>query len=77
MKIRILSSKDEIETIGNEEIVHFAFRPSNVDILSLIKSCPKLKAIHVPNSYKKTNNFIYLANIFYLSGKGKVNEFSI
>jgi len=54
LKIRIVSSKDEIETLGNEEIVHFAFRPSNKDIFILVKTCPKLKAIHVPNSYKKT-----------------------
>jgi len=49
-----VSSKDEIETIGNEEIVHFAFRPSNKDIFILIKTCPKLKALHVPTSYLKT-----------------------
>lgn len=54
MKIRIVSSKDEIEILENEEIVHFAFRPSNKDILILVKTCPKLKAIHIPNSYKKT-----------------------
>jgi hypothetical protein len=54
MKIRIVSSKDEIETLENEEIVHFAFRPSNKDIFMLVKTCPMLKAIHIPNSYKKT-----------------------
>ena len=54
MKIRIVSSKDEIETIGNEEIVHFAFRPSNKDIFMLVKTCPKLKALHIPTSYLKT-----------------------
>ena len=54
MKIRIVSSKDEISTIENEEIVHFAFRPSNKDIFTLIKTCPKLKALYIPNSYNKT-----------------------
>ncbi len=54
MKIRIVSSKQEIETIENEEIVHFTFRPSNKDIFMLVKSCPKLKAIHIPISYMKT-----------------------
>ena len=54
MKIRIVSSKDEIETLGNEEIVHFAFRPSNNDIFSLIKTCPKVKGLHVPTSYMTT-----------------------
>jgi len=54
LKIRIVSSKDEISTLGNEEIVHLAFRPSNTDIFTLVKTCPKLKALHVPSSYLKT-----------------------
>jgi hypothetical protein len=54
MKIRIVSSKDEIETLENEEIVHFAFRPSNKDIFTLVQTCPKVKALHIPNSYNKT-----------------------
>jgi hypothetical protein len=54
MKIRIVSSKEEISTLDNEEIIHFAFRPSNKDIFTLVQTCPKLKAIHVPNSYNKT-----------------------
>ena len=54
MKIRIVSSKDEIGTLENEDVIHFAFRPSNKDIFMLVKACPKLKAIHIPNSYKKT-----------------------
>jgi hypothetical protein len=54
MKIRIVSSKEEIETLENEELVHFAFRPSNKDILMIVKTCPKLKAIHIPISYKRT-----------------------
>jgi hypothetical protein len=54
MKIRIVSSKDEINTLENEEMVHFAFRPSNKDIFMLIKMCPELKAIHIPISYKNT-----------------------
>ena len=54
MKIRVVSSKDEIDILENEEIVHFTFRPSNKDIFTLIKTCPKLKALHIPNSFKKT-----------------------
>lgn len=55
MKIRVVSSKDEIETLGqDEEIVHLAFRPSNKDIFSLVQRCLGLKAIHIPSSYKKT-----------------------
>ena len=55
MKIRVVSSKDEIETLGNdEEIVHLAFRPSNKDIFSLVMKCPNVKALHIPSSYKRT-----------------------
>ena len=55
MKIRVVSSKDEIDTLGNgEEIVHLAFRPSNKDIFSLVIKCPNVKALHIPSSYKRT-----------------------
>jgi len=54
MKIRVVSSKEEIPTIENEEIAHMAFRPSNKDIFTLVKTCPKLKAIQIPTSYTKT-----------------------
>ena len=73
MKIRIVSSKDEIETLGNEEIVHFAFRPSNMDIFTLVKTCPKVKALHVPTSYmttisKSTLMFLEMQGIKLLEG---------
>ena len=55
MKIRILSSKEEIESLGpKEEIIHLAFRPSNVDIFSLVTKCPEVRALHIPSSYYKT-----------------------
>jgi hypothetical protein len=54
LKIRVISSKDKIATLENEEMVHIAFRPSDTDILTLIKTCPKLKGIHIPISYKNT-----------------------
>ena len=54
MKIRVVSWKEEIPTIGNEEIVHLTFRPSNKDIFTLVQTCPKLKAIQIPTSYTKT-----------------------
>jgi len=67
MKIRIVSSKDEISTIENEEMVHFAFRPSNMDIFMLVKKCPKVKALHIPNSYNKT---ISKSTLMFLEMKG-------
>jgi hypothetical protein len=55
MKIRVVSSKDEINTLSEEEeIVHLAFRPSNTDIFSLVMKCPNVSALHIPSSYKKT-----------------------
>lgn len=55
MKIKIVSSKEEIAKLNtNEEIIHLAFRPSNTDIFSLIIKCPQVKALHIPSSYKRT-----------------------
>jgi len=54
MKIIVVSSKDEINTIENEEMIHLAFRPSNKDIFILVQKCKNLKAIHIPTSYNKT-----------------------
>jgi hypothetical protein len=55
MKLIVVSSKNEIPDLNpNERIVHLAFRPSNVDFLTLMKRCPRLRAIQVPPSYHKT-----------------------
>lgn len=55
MKIRVVSSRDEINTLDPQEtIVHLAFRPSNQDIFSLVIRCPQVKSIHIPSSYMRT-----------------------
>ena len=55
MRIRVVSSKEEINSLGTgEKIIHLAFRPSNKDIFALVQACPNVKAIHVPSSYIKT-----------------------
>jgi hypothetical protein len=55
MKIRVVSSSEEISTLNpNERIVHLAFRPSNKDILRLVEACPKIEVIQLPKSYKST-----------------------
>ncbi len=55
MKIRVVSSKEEIFTLNpNERIVHLAFRPSNKDIFGLVETCPKIEAIQLPKSYMST-----------------------
>ena len=55
MKIRIISSREEINSIRpNEKAVHMAFRASNVDFLNLIQKAPRLQMVQVPPSYHKT-----------------------
>ncbi len=55
MKIRVVSSREEIFTLNsNESVVHMAFRPSNQDILALVETCPKIEVIQLPKSYRCT-----------------------
>jgi hypothetical protein len=55
MRLRVVSSKNEIANLNpNEKMVHLAFRASNVDFLSLMQKCPRLRMIQVPPSYRKT-----------------------
>lgn len=74
MKIRIVSSREEIKKINaNEEIIHLTFRPSNADIFDLIKMSPNIKAIQIPTSYRKTISksiqmFLDMQNIELLEG---------
>ncbi len=87
MKIRVVSTKEEIDTLKfDEEIVHLAFRPSNKDIFKLILKCPEVKAIHIPSSYKKTISssaqmYLSMQNIALLEGdvwghRKDINEYS-
>jgi hypothetical protein len=55
MKIRVVSSRDEIFTLNpNERVVHLAFRPSNKDVFGLVETCPKVEVIQLPQSYRRT-----------------------
>jgi hypothetical protein len=55
MKIRVVSSREEIFTLNsNERVVHLAFRPSNKDIFGLVETCPKIEVLQLPQSYKRT-----------------------
>jgi hypothetical protein len=55
MKIRVVSSRDDIMDLNpGEEILHITFRPSHEDIYDIIDACPKITAIQIPPSYKKT-----------------------
>jgi hypothetical protein len=55
MRLRVVSSRSEIEDLSRaEQIVHLAFRASNTDIFRLLQSCPRVRAIQVPPSYRRT-----------------------
>ncbi|AYK15643.1 MAG: DUF1699 family protein [Methanosarcina flavescens] len=55
MRIRVVSSREEIFTLNpNERVVHLAFRPSNKDIFALVETCPRLEVIQLPKSYMAT-----------------------
>ena len=55
MRIRVVSSREEIFTLNpNERVVHLAFRPSNKDIFGLVETCPKIEVIQLPKSYMAT-----------------------
>ncbi len=55
MRIRVISNKDEIDALSPQErMVHLTFRASNVDILKLIRICPRLRVIQLPTSYMRT-----------------------
>jgi hypothetical protein len=55
LKLRIVSSKKEIEDLKrNEQMVHLGFSASNGDIFRLLQNCPRIRAIQVPASYRKT-----------------------
>ncbi|MCZ7382925.1 MAG: DUF1699 family protein [Candidatus Methanoperedens sp.] len=87
MRIRVVSSKEEINSLGTgEKIIHLAFRPSNKDIFALVQTCPNVKAIHVPSSYIKTIStstrmFLDMQGIALLEGdvwghRKDINEYS-
>ncbi len=87
MRIRVVSSKEEISSLGKgEKIVHLAFRPSNKDIFALVQTCPNVRAIHVPGSYirtisNSTRMFLDMQGIALLEGdvwghRKDINEYS-
>jgi hypothetical protein len=74
MRIRVVSSREEIFTLNpNERIVHLAFRPSNIDVLGLIETCPKIEVLQLPKSYmasvsKSIKMFLEMQRIQLLEG---------
>lgn len=59
MKMKVVSSAEELNAVGpNEEIVFFAFRPSNTDILALVMNNPHVKALHIPSCGQAISNYV-------------------
>ncbi len=55
MRLRVVSSRSEIPNLNpNEKMIHLAFRASYLDIINLMKRCPRLRVIQTPSSYHKT-----------------------
>ena len=55
MKIRVVSSRDEIAQLNpNERMVHTVAPPTALVLLELINRCPKLKAVEVhPSRFQR------------------------
>ncbi|MCR3884417.1 MAG: DUF1699 family protein [Methanothrix sp.] len=54
MKIRIVSSKDDIKDLTRNDLtVHLAFRASSTDMFRLLQASPRLRAVQVPPTYYK------------------------
>ncbi len=74
MRLRVVSSKKEISDLNrNEQVVHLAFRASNMDVMNLVRNCPRLKAVQIPPSYYQTmskaaQQFLELQGIEILKG---------
>jgi len=55
IKMKPIRNRDEISKIKEtEKCIYFGFRPSNKDIITLIKNDPALEIIYIPESYSKT-----------------------
>jgi hypothetical protein len=74
MKIRVVSSREEISELNpNEKVIHLAFRPSNKDIFNLVQTCTKVEVIQIPSSYRRTVSksiemFMQMQNIKLVEG---------
>jgi hypothetical protein len=77
IRIRVIKSREEILGMRIEEkAVHLAFRPSDRDFFSLVKTCPGIELIQLPaSSYEGLSKFIkmYLASSGIHLVKGDVS----
>lgn len=77
IRIRVVTSRDEIISLEHDEkAVHLAFRPSDKDLFSLVKTCPEVEILQLPaSSYDGLSKFIkmYLASSGIHLVKGDVS----
>lgn len=68
MKIRVISSKEEISSLSeNDTIFHISFQPSTEDFMKLVQRCPEIKAIQLsPLRHKHTCE----SSLIYIKSKG-------
>lgn len=68
VRIRVVTSRDEIVSLQTDEkAIHLAFRPSDRDLFSLVKTCPCIELLQLPaSSYEGLSKFIKM----YLSSSG-------
>ncbi|AKB17479.1 MULTISPECIES: DUF1699 family protein [unclassified Methanosarcina] len=73
----MVTNRDEILSLEHEEkAVHLAFRPSDRDLFSLVKTCPEIEILQLPaSSYEGLSKFIkmYLASSGIHLVKGDVS----
>jgi hypothetical protein len=74
MKIRIVSSRDEIAQLDPEErVVHLTICPTTIVLLELIKRCPKLDAVQIApfqfrNMSKSNRGFLEVQGVKIFEG---------
>jgi hypothetical protein len=77
IRIRVVTGRDEIVSLQTDEkAVHLAFRPSDKDLFSLVKTCPGIELLQLPaSSYEGLSKFIkmYLASSGINLVKGDVS----
>ncbi|MGA9098724.1 MAG: DUF1699 family protein [Methanotrichaceae archaeon] len=54
MRLKIVSERTEIPKLDpDENMIHLAFKATNVDIFNLMQRCPRLRMIQVSPSHRK------------------------
>ena len=84
MDIYVVDSRDELSKLGSidGEAVRLCFRPTEVEVLSLIKNINNIKILCVPESYFKTMSktivdILKLSNVVFIGGNIKNDKMKL